>query len=106
MNTAFKPFVLGQIAATPGALLELSQVRILEILHRHLSGDFGEVCREDWDANLQATHDGSRILSVYWIDEQNHSKGKVWCITDCAYAEAEGEEETRHVTTLLLPDEY
>jgi hypothetical protein len=102
----FKPFNLGQIVATPGALQELGPERILEILHRHVSGDFGEVCREDWDANNQATHDGSRLLSAYWIDEQDHCRGKVWCITDAAYAEAEGEEEARHVTTLLLPDEY
>jgi hypothetical protein len=102
----YKPFSLGQIVATPGALQELTPERILEILRRHVSGNFGEVGREDWNANLQATHDGSRIISVYWIDEQDHSRGKVWCITDAAYAEAEGEEETRHVTTLLLPDEY
>lgn len=101
-----KPFQLGQVLATPGALQELSPERILEILRCHVSGDWGLCCKEDWRANDLATFDGSRILSVYWIDEQDHSRGRVWCLTDAAYAEAEGEGETRHATTLLLPEEY
>jgi len=102
-----KPFELGQLVATPGALKELSPERILEIVQRHLSGDYGTVSAEDWHLNDLATYDGTRLLSSYWIDEQDHERGKVWIITE-AETETEDEDETgrRACTTILKPDEY
>ncbi len=97
-----KPFSLGQLVATPGALKELSPERILEILRRHLSGDWGTVGTEDWHLNDLATHDGTRLLSSYWIDEQNHERGKVWIITEAQ----EDDSGRRSASTILLPDEY
>ena len=99
-----KPFSLGQLVGTPGALAELSPERVAEIIKRHLSGDWGTVGTEDWHLNDLATHDGTRMLSAYWIDEQDHGRGKVWIIT-----EAETESESgpqRPYTTILRPDEY
>lgn len=106
----FKNFSLGTVVATPGALEAVSRERLSECLKRHASGDWGCIDSNDVAANNVATHEGSRILSAYAIDPTKPCKGYgdncLWIITDCAYAEAEGEEETRHATTALLPDEY
>ena len=71
-----------------------------DYLTRHSIGDWGQVCREDWDANDKAVEDGSRILSAYPIDAAKPCKGfgdnTLWIIT----------EADRSVTTFLLPDEY
>jgi len=69
-------------------------------LARHSIGDWGLVCREDWNANDKAVQDGSRILSAHPVDPTKSRKGfgqnRLWIIT----------EADRSVTTLLLPDEY
>jgi len=62
-----KCFALGQIVATRGALAALEsagQPPLLFIL-RHLRGDWGEVCPEDWQANDEAVEHGDRLLSAY-----------------------------------------
>ena len=96
-----KPFSLGKFCGTPGALAELSPERIAEIVKRHLSGDWGTVGAEDWRLDDLATHDGTRLLSSYWIDEQDHERGKVWIIS-----EASNESGVRESSCILLPDEY
>src|SRR5687767_410898 len=87
-------FPLGQVVATPGAITALDGggQNAHELLERHQSGDFGDVCREDWQANEQAVANGERILSSYSL----HTGEKVWIIT----------EADRSATTFLLPDEY
>jgi hypothetical protein len=92
-------FHLGQLLATPGALraIEESGQAPWEFLSRHLRGDWGEVCPEDWGLNDRALKDGGRVLSAY-----STLKGqKVWVITEAA-------DDTGHraATTLLLPEEY
>lgn len=93
-------FELGQIVATPGALEALAPLQIRLYLARHLAGDWGSVCSEDWATNDEAVRDGFRILSAYPIDPAKPCAGYgdncVWIITEC----------DRSVTTLLLPDEY
>jgi hypothetical protein len=100
LKPSFKPFTLGSIVATPGALDALSQSRILECLIRHARGDWGQVCEEDAAENDLATYEGFRILSAYAIDPAQPCAGFgdncVWVIT----------EADRSVTTLLLPSEY
>ena len=89
-----KPFALGEIVATRGALaaLEKAGQPPLLFLLRHAGNDWGEVCSEDWQANDEAVEAGDRLLSAY-----STSLGtKIWIIT----------ESTRECTTLLLPDEY
>lgn len=99
-NTAFKPFSLGQVVATPGAISSVDPRRMMESLTRHARGDWGLVCPEDAELNNQATHEGYRILSAYAIDPDKPAKGHgdncLWIIT----------EADRSVTTFLLPDEY
>jgi hypothetical protein len=57
----------GQLLATPGALqaIEESGQKPSDFLRRHLAGDWGEVCAEDWGLNDQAVRDGGRVLSAY-----------------------------------------
>ena len=87
-------FKLGHIVATPAALdlLNKHQVSTLELLRRHVMGDFGDLCNDDIAANLHAIKNGLRILSKYKIDEIN----AVYIIT----------EADRSSTCVLLPEEY
>jgi hypothetical protein len=92
-------FWLGQLLATPGALQALreSGQRPGDFLARHLRGDWGEVCPEDWELNDQALRDGGRLLSAY-----STLRGvKLWVLT-------EGADDAGHraATTILLPDDY
>jgi len=86
-------FTLGQIVATPGAIdfLDDNDTTPTDLLRRHVSGDWGDLCAEDKASNDSAITDRNRILSSYKLP-----KGKVWVIT----------EWDRSVTTILLPDEY
>lgn len=84
----FKP---GQVVATPGAIkaMETNNCQSLDLLTRHLSGDWGE---EDAKANQDALKNGERILSVYPLEDGR----RIWIIT----------ERDRSATTFLLPEEY
>jgi len=93
------PFPLGSLYITPGAQTALcaegcdpreSEVR--DALTRHMRGDWGEVCDEDWKENDFSLEKGFRILSAY----KSKAGVKFWIIT----------EADRSVTTILLPDEY
>jgi len=93
------PFPLGALYITPGAQAELtdgscdptnSEVR--DALTRHMRGDWGEVCDEDWNENDFSLANGFRILSVV----TSKAGDKFWIIT----------EADRSATTILLPDEY
>jgi hypothetical protein len=100
MNTAFKPFALGQIVATPSILKAVPPERLWECLARHARGDYGDVCPEDAELNNQATHEGTRILSAYAIDPTKPCKGYgencLWIIT----------EADRSSTCILEPESY
>ena len=87
-------FELGQIVATPGALelLERHSMTLMQFLQRHVTGDFGDLCAEDKEANNEAIWNGERILSSYKINATD----KLWIIT----------EADRSSTCCLLPEEY
>lgn len=87
-------FALGQIVATPGALKSIQEAGQdpLELLRRHVCGDWGEVPEEDKEENELSVREGFRILSAYTLA----SGVKVWLIT----------EADRSATTFLLPEEY
>lgn len=96
MNTLFKYrplFKLGSIVGTPGAIqfMNMNSIHSADLLSRHVTGDFGDLCDEDKNENRRAIFRGNRILSSY-----SFPAGKVWVIT----------EADRSVTTLLLPEEY
>jgi hypothetical protein len=87
-------FALGQLVATPGAMDALNHTNdeLLQMVRRHRTGDWGDLCEEDRQANEMALMVGSRLLSAY----HTASGEKVWIIT----------ESDRSYTTILLPSEY
>jgi hypothetical protein len=87
------PIPLGRVVATPGALKLLTEAREhpLDLLARHATGDWGNLCAFDSRQNETALRDGYRVLSSYPIGEE-----RIWIIT----------EADRAVTTILLPEEY
>lgn len=93
-------FPLGRIVATPGALEALSVERMIVLMRRHASGDWGVVDPHDRAVNEHALQNGARLLSAYPIDESKpcagHGENCVWIIT----------EADRSSTTVLLPEEY
>jgi hypothetical protein len=92
-------FALGQVVVTTTLwttlLEEMSEAEALRqvalILERHRHGDFGDVGEEDWEANLSAIGDGTRVFSSYPLGPVTS-----WCIT----------EADRSVTTVLMPEDY
>ena len=87
-------FPLGEVVSTPGALeaMQAANVSPLALLHRHLTGDWGNLDKHDKQLNDLAIKDGSRIFSAYDISKTE----KIWLIT----------EADRSVTTYLKPSEY
>jgi len=87
-------FCLGQLVATPNALeaMRKTQQNALEMLKRHINGDWGEIDSEDRLANDQAVDNGGRILSAYSLKDGT----KLWIIT----------EADRSSTCILLPEDY
>ena len=71
---------------------DITQPEIFAMLDRHTSGDWGDVCAEDAQANDEALRDGDRLLSEYMSEKGS----RVWVIT----------EWDRSLTTVLLPEEY
>jgi hypothetical protein len=88
-------FPLGHMVSTPGALEALTQEGSngLELLSRHVSGDWGDLCDDDKHENELSVKEGFRILSAYRLPRTGV---KLWIIT----------EADRSVTTFLLPEEY
>ena len=84
---------LGQVVITQGvqSLADFPSLKITDLLHRHASGDWGNLDEEDAAANDHAILNKERILSSYLLAGE-----KVWIIT----------EWDRSVTTILLPKEY
>ena len=87
-------FHLGDVVATPQSIYVLSErgMSVQSLLQRHATGDWGDLCTEDMQANNDALQYGDRLLSSYVLSESC----KVWVITEC----------DRSVTTILLPSEY
>ncbi len=89
VNPRFKP---GRLMITRSAKDTLPRMEVDAAIQRHRQGDWGDVCRYDWQANEDALkHGDRRLLSVY------HTKDNVtfWIIT----------ESDRSVTTVLLPSD-
>jgi len=77
---------------TRAAAETLDNGDVIQTLQRHVKGDWGDVCPEDWQANELALKNDSRLLSSY----NSQSGTKFWIIT----------EWDRSVTTILLPEDY
>jgi len=88
-------FPLGGIYATPGVIEAVGWGKVLTLLRRHVSGDWGELDSHDRAANNRALKTGGRIFSAYTVGEGDEAI-RVWIIT----------EADRSATTALLPEEY
>ena len=86
-------FETGEFYITAGvdALVKDNRVELLQLLARHMNGDWGDVCEEDKQSNNEALLHGNRLLSSYSLCNET-----VWIIT----------EADRSATTILLPSEY
>ena len=92
-------FSLGQLVATPGALILLASLGLdaSTVLRRHVAGDWGDLDPDDAVANDTALLCGSRLLSSYQLTAVD----RLWVIT-----EGEDDDGVRLATTLLMPSEY
>ncbi|WP_024834028.1 hypothetical protein [Ruminiclostridium josui] len=89
-------FSLGRIVYTQGVAAKiedqtLTKLDLLQLIFRHKSGDWGNLCQEDKDTNSYAVKHNERIFSSYIINGI-----KLYVIT----------EWDRSITTVLLPQEY
>jgi hypothetical protein len=92
--TSVPRFELGSCFATASVSrwAEREEVDITDFLKRHHSGDWGDLCADDRQANENAIERGSRILSRYLLTD-----GKIiYTIT----------EADRSMTTILFAAEY
>jgi hypothetical protein len=87
-------FSTGRPVATPGTLqaLESTGQTPIDFLNRHLSGDWGNLERDDWNENAFSLINGFRLFSAYALSAGT----RLWVIT----------EADRSATTFLLPSEY
>lgn len=87
-------FELGRLVATPGALdaCQRAEVDPLDLIARHVFGDWGDLGDEDKAANELALEQGSRLFSAYNLATDE----RLWVIT----------EADRSATTVLTPLEY
>lgn len=83
---------LGQLVITKNAMKTLKAMDVTKALSRFSEGDWGDVCKEDWEANDEALKHGGRLLGSY----HDRNGTKFWIIT----------EADRSVTTVLLPEDY
>ncbi len=90
----YKPirFRPGTVYVTRAVSEMLSQQRLLQLLQRHLRGDWGDTCKNDRIANERAICNGDRIVSWYQLS----GKTRVLIIT----------EADRSATTIMLSEEY
>lgn len=91
-KTKRKLFALGQTVMTRNAADTLNLADVMAAMARHQTGDWGECCQEDFEANEMALVTGERLFSIY----RDSAGVKFWIIT----------EWDRSVTTVLLPENY
>lgn len=86
-------FKLGQTVITRNAMSVCNELNIdpITMLARHHSGDWGELGKEDKQANVDAIRYGNRVLSKYTTKGQSF-----YVIT----------EADRSSTTILLTSDY
>jgi hypothetical protein len=94
-------FPLGQTVATPAALRLLAwfEVTPVQLLDRHITGDWGLLCAEDIKENELSLRQGFRLLSSYPVcdcADKQCDEHRVWIIT----------EADPSATTILLPADY
>lgn len=69
-----KTFALGKVVATRNVweLIDTNESFsqfVTICMSRYIANDWGDICREDWEANDQAVINGERLLASYVIPE-------------------------------------
>jgi hypothetical protein len=84
---------MGQIVVTAGAAMTLEAIRRhpVQLIARHVEGDWGQLPEHDVEVNERALEYGERLFSRYEIEDS-----RFYVIT----------ERDRSITTVLLPEEY
>lgn len=79
--------------STPGAIARMHALKInpADLINRHASGDWGNICDEDKATNDRSAESKGMILSCY-----GEGDDRLWLITDPGH----------ETSTLLLPEEY
>ena len=96
--TTVNTFDLGLRCMTQPVSLRLAEDEAFakftsDSLARHQQGDWGDVGKEDWQANEEAlAHGNLRLFSAY----KHPTHPTIWIIT----------EADRSATTILFPDDY
>jgi len=85
-------FELGRLLITPTAQLAVDPADVVEAVHRHSAGDWGDLEQEDREENDLSLREGLRLLSSY----EDRRGVRFWIIT----------EADRSATTILLPYDY
>ncbi|WP_431821309.1 hypothetical protein [Burkholderia sp. F1] len=87
-------FRLGRIFATPAALEAIADARvsIIDLLIRHVRGDWGDLSESDCQQNELSVETGARLLSNYVLQNRQ----TIWVITEADHS----------ATTFLLPGDY
>ena len=90
-------FSLGNVVATPPALalIEKHGASVPQLLNRHQTGDWQDLCKKDRDTNWQAAFGDARVMSAFNIGCADQPV-KIWIIT----------ERDRSVTTILRLQDY
>lgn len=93
MNILQPRFEIGSTFATSGAtaVAEREGLDLAKFLWRHHCGDWGDLDRDDKNANELALAEGGRIFSSYLAGKQ-----KFYVVT----------EHDRNMTTIMLAREY
>lgn len=93
---------LGQVVTTAAIHSLISDLGnfhtfVIRSLCRHHKLDYGDLCKDDINANTAAISNGQRVFSSYNVPEGHECRyEKIYIIT----------EADRSVTTVLFPHEY
>ena len=93
------PFPLGRVIMTHNVQAKLQEAHpdrwepeLMGLIHRHASGDWGDLDEDDKRQNDLDLNRGLRLFSAYTTSHEV----KIWIIS----------EADRSVTTVLLPEDY
>ena len=89
-------FNLGSVSATKRVVNDVPASTINSLILKHISGDWGDLCADDIEANKFAIENDLRILSKYTVITTDKELEDVYIIT----------EHDRSYTTVMFVDEY
>lgn len=110
MNILTKPakFELGTTVITRAineSILDkkLSRFKVMMLIRRHHTGDWGDLGEEDKQANESALEDNTRLFSCYKVAHNSASKGELTVENRTIYIITEWD---RALTTVLYSEDY